>query len=108
MKSYERQVIWLEYMDSERKRSQGRRVPMSSCVRSPTLDELTEACRRLGLEPEAQVARFPQDVSRLSGYVSVKKSQSLKKGATVLAAARELSRVRGERTVAQGKLKGKS
>jgi len=72
LKSYDRQIIWLEYLDSERKRAEGRRVPMNSCTRAPTLDELTLACNRLKLDPQAQVARYPSGVSRLSGYVSVR------------------------------------
>ena len=107
MKSYDRQVIWLEYMDSERKRAEGRRVPMSSCTRSPTLEELSLACNRLKLEPEAQVARYPGNVSRTSGYVSVKKGER-KKSETLVMIARELSKLRGERTAEQGRFKGKS
>lgn len=107
MKSYDRQVIWLEYMDSERKRNEGRRVPMSSCVRAPTLEELTLACNRLNLQPEARTARYPGNVSRQSGYVSVKKGET-KKTVTVLNVARELAKLRGERTVEQGRFKGKS
>jgi signal recognition particle subunit SRP19 len=106
LKSYDRQVVWLEYLDSERKRGEGRRVPINSCIRSPTLEELTLACERLKLEPEAQVARYPGDVSRQSGFVSVKKSA--KKQQTVMMIAREVSKMRGERTAEQARFKGKS
>ncbi|MGA2199741.1 MAG: signal recognition particle subunit SRP19/SEC65 family protein [Nitrososphaerales archaeon] len=106
LKSYDRLVVWLDYLDSERKRSEGRRVPMNSCSRAPTLDELTLACSRLGLQPEAQVARFPGAASRASGYVSIKKTA--KKQPTVIQIARELSKVKGEKAAGQGKLKGKS
>lgn len=106
MKSYDKQIIWLDYLDSERKRSQGRRVPLNSCTRAPSLDELTLACNRLKLEPEAQAARYPSDITRLSGYVSVKKTGTKHK--TLISVARELSTVRGERTAAQARFKGKS
>lgn len=106
MKSYDRQVVWLEYLDSERKRGEGRRVPMNSCVRAPTLDELKLACDRLNLEPEAQVARYPSSVARLSGYVSVKKGA--RKHETVMMIAREVSKVRGEKATDQARFKGKS
>jgi signal recognition particle subunit SRP19 len=106
LKSYDRQVVWLEYLDSERKRAEGRRVPLNSCIKAPTLDELTLACSRLKLDPEPQPARYPSDISRASGFVSVKKST--KKHETVMMIARELSKVRGERTVEQGRFKGKS
>jgi signal recognition particle subunit SEC65 len=106
LKSYDRQIIWLEYLDSERKRAEGRRVPMNSCTRAPTLDELTLACNRLKLDPEAQVARYPSGVSRLSGYVSVRKGA--RKHETVMLVAREVSKVRGERATDQARFKGKS
>jgi signal recognition particle subunit SEC65 len=106
LKSYDRYVVWLEYVDSERKRSEGRRVPLNSCSRSPTLDELALACSRLNLQPQAQAARFPSSSLRASGYVSVRKVA--KKQPELIQIARELARVRGEKAAAQGKLKGKS
>jgi signal recognition particle subunit SEC65 len=99
MKNYDRLVLWLDYLDSERKRSEGRRVPLNSCTRSPTLDELTNACKRLNLDPEPQPARFPAGSNRLTGYVSVKKTSTKQK--TVMLVARELSTLRGERPAAR-------
>lgn len=93
MKEYERQVFWLTYFDSELKRSQGRRVPLSSATRAPALAELEEACRRLNLQPESQVARYPPVPKKESGYVSVRKSAP--KQALLLRIAKELSTVRG-------------
>lgn len=102
MKSYDRFVVWLDYLDSERKRTEGRRVPLNSCTRSPTLEELTLACSRLSLEPEAQSARYPSNTLRQSGYVSVKKTGSKQK--TVMQIARELSKVRGGKVVPSKKV----
>jgi signal recognition particle subunit SEC65 len=70
---------------------------MNSCSRSPTLEELTLACNRLKLEPEAQVARYPAGPLRTSGYVSIKKTA--KKQQTIMQIARELSKVKGEKAV---------
>ena len=93
MKEYERQIFWLEYFDSALKRSEGRRVPLNSATREPTLAELSEACRRLNLQPQPQPARFPSLPSKESGFVSVPKSTP--KQALLLKVARELSVVRG-------------
>jgi signal recognition particle subunit SRP19 len=93
LKSYDRFLVWLSYFDSELKRREGRRLPLHSCVRTPTLEELTEASRRLKLEPTPSVASFPRVPRRTSGYVSVKRSGSKQK--IVLEIARELSKVRG-------------
>ncbi|MDA4124689.1 MAG: signal recognition particle protein Srp19 [Thaumarchaeota archaeon] len=93
MKEYERLVIWLDYFDSELKRREGRRVPLSSATRAPTLDELAEACRRLNLKPLLQSAKYPNSPAKQSGYVSVTKSGPKRKA--VQSVARELSVVRG-------------
>jgi len=93
MKEYDKNVFWLDYFDSELKRSEGRRVPLSSATRAPSLPELEEACRRLNLQPQPQVARYPSHSSRVTGYVSVTKGDSKK--SQLLKVARELSVVRG-------------
>ena len=93
MKDYDRYIFWLEYFDSELKRSEGRRVPLSSATRAPTLAELGEACRRLNLQPQVQAARYPSMGGRESGYVSVAKSPP--KQSLFLKVAKELSTVRG-------------
>jgi signal recognition particle subunit SEC65 len=94
MKEYERQVLWLDYFNSEAKRSDGRRVPLSSATRAPTLEELEEACRRLNLQPTPQRAHYPGQRLRESGYVSVPKSKP--KQALLMRVAKELSVVRGQ------------
>lgn len=93
MKDYDRYVVWLDYFNSELKRNEGRRVPLSSATKAPKLDELTEACNRLSLQPSSQAARFPSGGSRESGYVSVPKSDA--KHVLLIKIARELAAVRG-------------
>jgi signal recognition particle subunit SRP19 len=93
MKDYDRYIFWLDYFDSELKRKGGRRVPLSSATRAPTLPELTEACRRLNLQPQPQPAHYPSQPARESGYVSVAKSKP--KHGLLLKIAKELSTVRG-------------
>ena len=93
MKEYGRQVFWLVYFDSSARRSEGRRVPLSSATRDPTLPELSEACRRLNLQPQPQAARYPSAPGKESGYVSVAKSAP--KRSLLLRIAKELSTVRG-------------
>ncbi|MDV3293896.1 MAG: hypothetical protein LYZ70_06465 [Nitrososphaerales archaeon] len=100
MKDYERYVVWLDYFDSELKRNQGRRVPLSTSTKAPNLDELNEACRRLNLQPAPQKAVFPRAGRRDSGYVSVRKVKP--KNSLLSKIARELSVVRGQSARKQG------
>lgn len=94
MKDYEKYVLWLDYFNSELKRSQGRRVPLSTATRAPSLGELDEACKKLNLQPVPQSARYPGSSTRESGYVSVRKTKP--KQALLLRVAKELSSVRGQ------------
>lgn len=93
MKEYERFVVWLEYLDSEKKRAEGRRVPLNSCVRAPTIEEVMQACKKLSLDAQPQKAFHPKAARRQSGYVSIKKTG--RKQQIIVAIARELSRIRG-------------
>ncbi len=93
MKEYEKYVLWLEYFNSELKRTDGRRVPLSSATKAPRLEELEEACKKLNLQPMPQKARYPQAPLRESGYVSIRKVKP--KQALILKIAKELTSVRG-------------
>jgi signal recognition particle subunit SRP19 len=105
MKEYDRYIFWLDYFDSELRRTQGRRVPLSSATRGPTLQELAEACRRLNLQPQPQVAAYPSMSSKESGYVSVTKTS--KKQGLLLKIAKELSVVRGLSQKRQPQIQGR-
>ena len=99
MKDYERYVVWLDYFNSELKRNEGRRVPMSVATRAPKLEELTEACKRLNLQPSAQPAAYPRNSRPDSGYVSIRKVKP--KQALLTKIAKELTVVRGKTAAKQ-------
>lgn len=94
MKEYGRYVIWVDYFDSELKRSQGRRVPLSSATKAPRVEELDEACRRLNLQGRAEAAQRPGNPLHESGYVSVMKVKP--KHALISKIAKELAFVRSQ------------
>jgi signal recognition particle subunit SEC65 len=93
MKEYDHCIFWLDYFDSALKRREGRRVPLSAATRSPKIEELAEACEKIGLKPTSQVARHPRSLARESGYVAVPKTGP--KRALLIKVARELAVVRG-------------
>jgi signal recognition particle subunit SRP19 len=43
-------VIWPAYLDLERSRSQGRRVPEDLAVSEPTVDEIASAVQQVGYD----------------------------------------------------------
>jgi signal recognition particle subunit SRP19 len=54
-------VIWPAYLDAERSRNGGRRVPLDLAVPDPTLDEIATAVQQVGydavIEREATYSR---------------------------------------------------
>ena len=85
-------IIWTVYFDSRLTRSEGRRLPKNLCVPKPTLEELEEACKRLGLKIiTSERARYPRIWWLESGYVAVEKSS---KRGLLQEISRELRRMR--------------
>jgi len=66
-------VIWPAYLDAERTRDEGRRVPAESAVPDPTVQEIAEAVKQVGYDAviEREVA-YPREPWLESGRVRVK------------------------------------
>jgi signal recognition particle subunit SRP19 len=45
-------IVWPQYLDLTLSRRLGRRLPKEYSISKPTLDELVNACKKLGLEFE--------------------------------------------------------
>jgi len=101
MKEYGKLIIWIDYFNSAIKRSEGRRVPLSSAVRDPTLEELIHATKGLGYTPESQEGYYPKRCEAKSGYVSLDKKES--KSMTIKKLASRLAQVKGEKKLNSGK-----
>jgi len=43
-------VIWPAYLDAERSRNEGRRVPLETAVPEPTVDEIARAVQQVGYD----------------------------------------------------------
>lgn len=89
----DKHVIWVAYIDKGRTRKEGRRLPKSLCVDSPTVQELVRAAEELGLEPEpVEDAAYPRSWWGRKGYVLVKKS--VKKREAMKAVAKKIAEMR--------------
>jgi len=68
-------VIWPLYFDAARSRRDGRMVPASSTVSSPTLDQLITAAIKAGYKPEIERdKKHPSNWYETSGRILVPKS----------------------------------
>jgi signal recognition particle subunit SRP19 len=66
-------VIWPAYLDADRSRTEGRRVPASSAVEKPTVEEIAEAVKQVGYDAVIERdAAYPREPWRESGRVRVK------------------------------------
>ncbi len=53
-------VIWTVNIDSKKKRSEGRRIPLRFAVPNVKLSELVEACRELGISFRVEEKKYPR------------------------------------------------
>jgi signal recognition particle subunit SRP19 len=66
-------VIWPAYLDAERSRREGRRVPENLAVTEPDVEEIAEAVGQVGYDAviERDIA-YPREPWREAGRVTVK------------------------------------
>lgn len=88
-------VVWPANIDAKKTRGEGRKVPMSSAVESPRLEEIVEAAMRLGLSPTpVPHSALPREWWSKTGYVIIErrgkgKIQVLRELASEVARARK-------------------
>lgn len=88
-------VIWPAYLDIERSRAEGRRVPLDVAVSAPALDEIAQAAGQVGYDTvvEREVA-YPREPHTESGRVLVKDADDSSKNDIVQAVAAYVSAMR--------------
>lgn len=67
--------IWPVYIDSERTKKEGRRISRKNAVQSPKLREISNAAKKLKLNPEVETVKsYSRSWWENSGRVSVDKN----------------------------------
>ena len=94
MKDYNLLVLWLDYFNSNLRRSEGRRVPLSLSVKNPTLDELVRAAKLAGYNPKPFAASYPKRGLTPSGYIAIERIKP--KSKALREVSKTLTVVRGE------------
>lgn len=89
----ERAFIWPPNLDSQKARSEGRKISAKLAVPSPSLREIEEAAGKLGLKPEIEREKaYPKEWWGVAGRVLVKKSKP--KSVILKEVAREIRKMR--------------
>ncbi|AKB20481.1 Signal recognition particle SEC65 subunit [Methanosarcina sp. WH1] len=72
MKDRGKLVIWPAYIDQARSRSSGRIISRKNSIKDPHLNEIKEAAKQLGLNPEVEPEKaYPKSWWEVSGRVLV-------------------------------------
>jgi signal recognition particle subunit SRP19 len=68
-------IVWPAHLDSSKTRGQGRRLPVSRAVKTPSAKEIWQAAMTLGYSPEiTEKAALSKSPGEKTGYVTVKKT----------------------------------
>ena len=88
-------VIWPAYLDAEKTRSEGRRVPRDVAVPEPTVDEIAEAAGQVGYDAviERDVA-YSREGHEERGRVLIKDAADSSKNDIVQAVAAYVTALR--------------
>ena len=95
MRKQEKAIIWPEYFDSAKTRSEGRRVSKEFAVQAPKSLEIQEAATRLGLKNElVPEVGYPKTPWRRTGLTLVEKKSP--KEQIIKRIAKQLLKMRSE------------
>jgi signal recognition particle subunit SRP19 len=68
-------IVWPAHLDSSKTRGQGRRLPVSRAVKTPSTKEIWQAAMTLGYSPEiTEKTALPQSPGEKTGNVTIKKT----------------------------------
>ena len=78
--------VWPRYFDSANSRGEGRKVSQKLAVRSPKLEEITEASRELDFNPiVVNDAYHPKNPARKTGFILINEDMRKTKALTEIA-----------------------
>lgn len=70
-------VIWPAYIDAEKSRAEGRKIPAKKAAASPTLKEIEAAAKKLGYPTQTETGKaYPKTWWDKSGLVMVEKKKA--------------------------------
>ncbi len=88
-------VIWPAYLDAEKTRTEGRRIPEDLAVPDPTVDEIAEAVQQVGYDAVIERDKtYPREYEA-RGRVLVKDADDATKSDLLGATAAYLGAIRG-------------
>jgi signal recognition particle subunit SRP19 len=80
-------VIWPAYIDAEKSRAEGRRVPEDAAVPAPTVDEIAKAVQQVGYDAVIERDKTYSREYESRGRVLVKNAEDSSKNDLVQAVA---------------------
>ena len=100
MRKSDNAIIWPVYFDTNKSKTDGRRVPKNLAVINPKILEIKEAADKLGLQNEVNpTAGYPRTPWAKTGMLSIEKKEP--KEQIVLKLAKELIRIKAQQAQQQ-------
>jgi signal recognition particle subunit SRP19 len=88
-------IIWPSYLDAQKSKKDGRRIPKGDAVASPTLVEIHSAAEKLGMRPVTEKEKaYPREWWGVRGRVLIEKNKQ--KNKVLREIAGEIKRARGK------------
>ena len=73
-------IIWPVYLDSEKSRKEGRKIPKELGVKNPKLKDIFSALKKMGYNAEiVKNKSYPKECWESSGYIKVKVDENISK-----------------------------
>ncbi len=73
-------IIWNAYIDYNKSRAEGRKIPKNLCVNKPRLKDIYGALKKMGYEAEIVKNKcYPREWWENTGYVKVKVEDDIHK-----------------------------
>lgn len=86
-------IIWINYIDSQKSKREGRKISKGEAVASPTLGEIQSAAEKLGLHPLIEKEKaYPREWWGSSGRIVIEKGKQ--KNKVLREIAREIMKMR--------------
>jgi signal recognition particle subunit SRP19 len=74
MAESKRTIIWPAYIDSKKTQGEGRKIPKKYAVSSPKLREISNASKKLGLNPQVENEKhYPKSWWESTGRIIIDK-----------------------------------
>ncbi len=88
-------IIWSSYIDCNKSRAEGRKIPKELCINNPKLRDISEALKKMGYNTEIVKNKcYPREWWENVGYVKVKVDDDVHKLELIKKICKSLNKIK--------------